>query len=139
VERVGDAFSSDCPALGHGVNTLGVMGAGIAVQFRQRWPAMYPAYRQACPSGQLQPGGLFVYYASDRLIANLATQRGVGRGAARIEWVRQAARAAARLLLEGLALAAYRRRLGGLGWRAVRAVLDEKPAPLPCVQLWSLQ
>jgi O-acetyl-ADP-ribose deacetylase (regulator of RNase III) len=81
VERIGDLPSSHCPALGHGVNTLGLMGAGIAVEFRRRWPTMYQAYREECRSGRLQPGGLFVYQAADRLITILATQRGVGRGA----------------------------------------------------------
>jgi len=40
---------------------------------------------------------------ADRLIVNLATHRGVGRGAARLEWVRQAARATAQLSVAGLA------------------------------------
>jgi O-acetyl-ADP-ribose deacetylase (regulator of RNase III) len=84
IYRTGDVFASTCPALGHGVNTLGSMGAGIAVEFRRRWPAMYRAYVQECRSGRLQPGGIFVFQAADRLIVNLATQRGVGRGSARI-------------------------------------------------------
>jgi O-acetyl-ADP-ribose deacetylase (regulator of RNase III) len=60
VERTGDLLTSACLALGHGVNTLGSMGAGIAVEFRRRWPAMYDAYREPCRSGALQPGGIFV-------------------------------------------------------------------------------
>ena len=82
VERTGDLFTTECPALGHGVNTLGSMGAGIAVEVRRRWPAMYTAYREECQSARLQPGGIFVWQAPDRLIVNLATQRRVGRGAA---------------------------------------------------------
>jgi O-acetyl-ADP-ribose deacetylase (regulator of RNase III) len=35
VERTGDLLTSECPAVGHGVNTLGSMGAGIAVEFRR--------------------------------------------------------------------------------------------------------
>ena len=138
VERTGDLFSTECPALGHGVNTVGSMGAGIAVEFRRRWPAMYDAYRAECRSGRLQPGGIFVWQAADRLIVNLATQRGVGRGAARLEWVRQAARATAQLSVAGLALPRIGAGLGGLRWADVRAILDEELAPLPYVELWSL-
>ena len=138
VERTGDLFSTECPALGHGVNTLGSMGAGIAVEFRRRWPAMYDAYRAECRSGRLQPGGIFVWQAADQLIVNLATQRGIGRGAARLEWVRQAARATAQLSVAGLALPRIGAGLGGLRWADVRAILDEELASLPYVELWSL-
>jgi hypothetical protein len=77
--------SAEQRTLGHGVNTLGRMGAGIAVEFRRRWPTMYDAYVEECRSGRLRPGGIFVYQAPDRLIVNMATQRGVGRGSARLE------------------------------------------------------
>jgi O-acetyl-ADP-ribose deacetylase (regulator of RNase III) len=137
VERTGDLFTSDCPALGHGVNTLGSMGAGIAVEFRRRWPAMYDAYRAECRSGRLQPGGVFVWQADDRLIVNLATQRGVGRGAARLEWVRAAAKQVAQLSLDGLALPRIGAGMGGLRWADVRAILDHELAPLTYVELWS--
>jgi len=138
VERTGDLLSSDCPGLGHSVNTLGSMGAGIAVEFRRRWPAMAEANRQDCRAGQLQPGGIFVNQAADRLLVNLATQRGVGRGAARLAWVRQAARATAQLPVAGLALPRIGAGLGGLRWADVRAVLDQELVPLPYVELWSL-
>jgi hypothetical protein len=64
---------------------LGSVGVGSAVGSRRRWPALYAAYREACRSGRLQAGGTVVYQAPDRLLGNLATQRGVGRGAARLE------------------------------------------------------
>jgi O-acetyl-ADP-ribose deacetylase (regulator of RNase III) len=138
IYRTGDVFASTCPALGHGVNTLGSMGAGIAVEFRRRWPAMYRAYVQECRSGRLQPGGIFVFQAADRLIVNLATQRGVGRGSARLAWVRAAARQVAQLPLEGLALPRIAAGLGGLAWDDVAAVLEAELAPLPYVEVWSL-
>ena len=120
VERTGDLFTADCPALGHGVNTLGSMGAGIAVEFRRRWPAMYDAYREECRSGRLQPGGIFVYQAPDRLIVNLATQRRLDRRAAQLEWVRQAAHATGPALCGRPGAAADRCRSGWtpLGRRA---------------------
>ncbi len=44
----GDIFSSPAKVLAHGCNTFGHMGAGIAVQFRIRFPAMFRAYQQFC-------------------------------------------------------------------------------------------
>jgi O-acetyl-ADP-ribose deacetylase (regulator of RNase III) len=117
---------------------MGSMGAGIAVEFRRRWPEMYAEYRRLYRSGELQPGGIHVFQASDRTVDNLATQHGVYRGAARQEWVRAAARAAAQLPLEGLALPRVGAGLGGLSWPDVRAILEEELAPLPYVELWSL-
>jgi len=138
VYRTGDLFSSTCPALGHGVNTLGRMGAGIAVEFRRRWPAMYDAYVEACRSGRLRPGGIFVYQAPDRLIVNMATQRGIGRGSARLEWVREAARLAGQLELESLALPRIAAGLGGLAWEDVADVLEAELALVPYVEVWAL-
>jgi len=76
VERTGNLFTSHCPALGHGVNTLGSMGVGIALEFHRRWPAMYAAYRDECRSGRLQPRGIFVYQAPGHLIVNLGWYEG---------------------------------------------------------------
>jgi len=136
--RTGDLFSSTCPTLGHDVNTLGRMGAGIAVEFRRRWPAMYEAYVEVCRSGRLRPGGIFVYQAADRLIVNMATQRAIGRGSARLEWVREAARNVAELNVDGLVLPRIAAGLGGLAWDEVAAILDAELRPLPYVEVWSL-
>jgi O-acetyl-ADP-ribose deacetylase (regulator of RNase III) len=80
--RDGDLFASGLPALAHGVNCRGVMGAGIAVQFRQRWPGMYEAYRKRCTKpGEISPGGAMFpgdvmpwQHAGSAMVFNLATQ-----------------------------------------------------------------
>ena len=121
--------------IGHGVNTLGSMGAGIAVEFRRRWPAMYQVYVEECRSGRLQPGGIFVYHTPDRLIVNMATQQRLGRGS--VEWVRAAARQVARCA-RGLGLPPVGAGLRGLRWAVVAVILHEELAPLAYVDLWSL-
>lgn len=72
--RTGDLFASGLPAIAHGVNCRGVMGAGIAASFRQRWPDMYEAYRQYCGAGLLHPGDVFSWGPPGSVIFNLATQ-----------------------------------------------------------------
>jgi O-acetyl-ADP-ribose deacetylase (regulator of RNase III) len=74
--RDGDLFTSGLPALAHGVNCRGVMGAGIAVAFRQRWPEMYESYRKRCLKGNLIPGEIMTWRdaRSRTVIFNLATQ-----------------------------------------------------------------
>lgn len=71
----GDLFTLDIDALAHGVNCMGVMGAGIAVEFKQRWPVMFHRYRTACLNGTLRPGTcLPCAETSPRWIYCLATQ-----------------------------------------------------------------
>lgn len=60
IHREGDLFESqDLHALAHGCNRQGAMGAGIAVQFKTRWPRMYFAYKRWCQSGHLALGSMF--------------------------------------------------------------------------------
>lgn len=77
--RTGDLFASGLPAIAHGVNCRGVMGAGIAVQFRQRWPDMYESYRKRCLKGHLLPGEVMSWKdPGGTLVLNLATQHDPG-------------------------------------------------------------
>lgn len=75
----GRLFDYTHKAYAHGVNTGGMMGAGIAVEFKNRFPGLFKAYREQCESGQLSPGELFLFNAPNALVFNLATQRPTGR------------------------------------------------------------
>lgn len=59
----GDLFdpSWGFDAIGHGVNCKGLMGAGIAVAFKKRWPDMYERYRSMCEQKFLLPGQVMPY------------------------------------------------------------------------------
>jgi O-acetyl-ADP-ribose deacetylase (regulator of RNase III) len=75
----GDLFASGLPAIAHGVNCRGVMGAGIAVQFRQRWPEMFDSYRQRCAKrGGMIPGDIMPWKHQAGYVFNLATQQDTG-------------------------------------------------------------
>jgi O-acetyl-ADP-ribose deacetylase (regulator of RNase III) len=72
----GDLFASGLPAIAHGVNCRGVMGAGIAVQFRKRYPKMFESYRRRCLRGEMLPGEILPWQHSDgTVVFNLATQK----------------------------------------------------------------
>ena len=97
----GDLFDvldqTDGPVvLGHGVNAEGIMGAGIAAQFRVRYPEMYNNYANLCKDGSLRPGDSWIWHEDvDRVhIANLVTQDKSGPNAA-YRWVGQSLRAVA--------------------------------------------
>ena len=82
--KKGDLFTSTSQAIGHGCNTKGLMVAGIAVQFKNRYESMFYAYKWLCEAGRLEPGTVFPYYAAEtdrRVIYNIASQENPGANA----------------------------------------------------------
>jgi len=63
----GNLLNSPASALVNTVNTVGVMGKGIALQFRETFPHNYQVYRDACKKGKLQVGELLVVKDSNLL------------------------------------------------------------------------
>jgi len=53
----------DVDAIVNTVNCVGVMGKGIALQFKNKWPGNYLAYQAACNAGQVRPGQMMVFDA----------------------------------------------------------------------------
>ena len=60
-EVKGNIFTSKCQTLVNTVNCVGVMGAGIALEFKLRYPEMYQRYVQHCQEGRLKVGKLWLY------------------------------------------------------------------------------
>ncbi|WP_224363561.1 type II toxin-antitoxin system antitoxin DNA ADP-ribosyl glycohydrolase DarG [Hyalangium versicolor] len=75
----GNLLDADVDALVNTVNTVGVMGKGIALQFRMAFPENYEAYKQACARSEVQPGHMFVVptgaLTGPRFIINFPTKR----------------------------------------------------------------
>lgn len=65
VVKIGNMFESKCSTIVNTVNCVGVMGKGIALEFKKRYPAMYYDYVEKCDTGQVKPGKPFVYQNSD--------------------------------------------------------------------------
>lgn len=85
-EKSGDLLASDAEALVNAVNTVGVMGKGIALQFKQTYPDMFREYAQAARAGDLYIGRMFVWQTGattgPRLAINYPT-KGHWRSASR--------------------------------------------------------
>lgn len=77
----GDLFEQNFEGYAQGVNTYGIMGAGIAVPFKTRWPDMYQDYKEFCKRWQgYLPGMLHTYTTStDHVIFNLFSQIAPGK------------------------------------------------------------
>lgn len=129
-EVTGDLLASGLPALAHGCNCRGVMGAGIAVQFAARWPAMEREYARQCEEGKFRPGDVMTWHASPRngtWVFNLATQDNPGPCAS----LEAIAASVTKMLGIARLLHVYRVGLprigcgiGGLKWGDVKDVLE---------------
>lgn len=64
-EQKGDIFTSGCQTIVCPVNTVGVMGAGLALQFKRRIPGLFAAYKEACTFKLLTTQKVWVYQVPD--------------------------------------------------------------------------
>ena len=85
-EVIGDLFDSDAMTLVNTVNCVGVMGKGIALEFKRRFPDMYQHCRLICQQGTLRPGQILPYRKSHPWILNFAV-KDHWRHASRMEWI----------------------------------------------------
>src|SRR5687768_15788890 len=79
-------FDSPAQTLVNTVNTVGVMGKGVAQAFKRLYPDMYRAYRAFCQDGRLDVGQLYLYKTQNKWILNFPTKRD-WRNASRLEWI----------------------------------------------------
>jgi O-acetyl-ADP-ribose deacetylase (regulator of RNase III) len=68
-------FESPAQTLVNTVNTVGVMGKGIAAVFKQLYPEMYQEYRRLCQEGKLDVGMLYIYRTPNKIVVNLPTKK----------------------------------------------------------------
>jgi O-acetyl-ADP-ribose deacetylase (regulator of RNase III) len=127
----GDILKADAEAIVNTVNCVGIMGRGIALQFKKAYPANFRAYALACEKGEVQPGKMFVYdtgtFTSPRYIINFPTKRH-WKGKSRIEDVDSGLAALAREVSErgikSVAIPPLGAGLGGLDWNDVRSRIE---------------
>ena len=130
--KTGDIFEEDVEALVNSVNSVGVMGRGIALQFKNRFPENFKAYSEACKRKEVRPGQMFVYelrqMTNPRYIINFPTKRH-WRGKSRMEDIDVGLDALVREIRErnirSVAIPPLGTNLGGLSWADVRPRIEE--------------
>src|SRR5215204_5095817 len=74
----GDLLKANTEAIVNTVNCVGIMGKGIALQFKQAFPKNYEVYREACQRGEVKPGRMHVFdtrsMVNPRWIINFPTK-----------------------------------------------------------------
>lgn len=138
----GDILKCEADALVNTVNCVGVMGRGIALQFKNVFPENFKAYAAACKQEAVQPGQMFVYETGQlmppRFIINFPTKRH-WRGKSRIEDIETGLADLVKVIrdrdIRSIAIPALGAGLGGLEWEAVRLLIERELAVLEDVQV----
>lgn len=134
--RQGNLFdcATEVQTLVNTVNTRGVMGKGLALEFRQRYPAMYKDYRRRCREGRVRVGEPYLYAAQHPWVLNFPTKDD-WRRPSRLEWIEAGLQYFVEHYAEwGITSIAFPQlgaQLGGLPWEAVRPLMQRYLDPLP--------
>lgn len=137
-EATGNLLTAEVDALVNTVNTVGVMGKGVALQFKRAYPEMFRAYERAVQAGEVIPGRMHVWATGlldgPRFVINFPTKRH-WRSPSRLEDIRDGLDDLARILNEheirSIALPPLGCGNGGLAWADVQPLIEAKLGPLP--------
>lgn len=138
----GNILNANVEALVNTVNTQGIMGKGIAAQFKKAFPAMFKEYQKACKQGQVKIGQMHVYEYSEmshpHFIINFPTKN---------EWQKPANLSYIKAGLDALLIEITRRGihsiaipalgcgLGGLSWDDVKPLIESVCKKIPDVRV----
>lgn len=130
--KTGDILRADAEALVNTVNCVGIMGRGVALQFKNDFPENFKAYEAACARDEVQPGKMFVFetrtLTNPKFIINFPTKRH-WRGKSRMEDIDSGLKALVEVIRSGgirsIAIPPLGSGLGGLNWAEVRPRIVE--------------
>ncbi len=140
--KTGDILREDAEAIINTVNCVGVMGRGIALQFKNAFPQNFKAYAVACKNEEVQPGRMFVFetgqLTNPRYIINFPTKRH-WRGKSRMEDIEAGLKNFVEVIhkcnIRSVAIPPLGSGLGGLDWSEVRPRIEEAMRPLTDVRV----
>ena len=137
-EFQGNIFESSCQTLVNTVNCVGVMGRGIALEFKNRFPEMYDEYARYCTDKRIHPGVLHLWKKSEPWILNFPTKNH-WKYPSKLEYIEQGmAKFSATYVMKGITSIAFPElgtSLGGLQWSTVKEVMYRHLEPLPNLEV----
>lgn len=139
--KKGNLLAMDADALINTVNTVGVMGKGIALQFKKAFPENYEAYKKACDDGRVKTGQMFTVdresLTNPHYIINFPTKRH-WKGPSKIEDIKNGLASLVdevkKLGIKSVAVPPLGCGLGGLNWKQVFSLMQEAFAKAPDVE-----
>ncbi len=138
----GNLLEADTQALVNTVNTVGVMGKGIALQFKERFPMNFKIYADACKKGEIQVGKMLVVRVNtligEKIIINFPTKT---------EWFKKSqysyiedgmkdlARVISAYKITSIAIPPLGCGNGGLKWDKVKSIMEKYLSPLSNISI----
>jgi O-acetyl-ADP-ribose deacetylase (regulator of RNase III) len=140
--KKGNILAEDVEALVNTVNCVGIMGRGIALQFKNAFPENFRSYAAACGRSEMHPGRMYVFetgkLTNPRYIINFPTKRH-WRGKSRIEDIDSGLASLAKeirsLSIRSIAIPPLGSGLGGLNWSRVRPLIEARLRELSDVRI----
>lgn len=136
-EKTGDIFKSGAEVLVNPVNCVGVMGAGLAKQFKIRFPEMFEDYKELCGAGYVRLGEVNIHSSGitePRWIISFPTKHHF-KESSKLSSVTSGLKCLRKALtcleIERVAIPALGCGLGGLMWSDVRAAISKEFASAP--------
>ena len=130
----GDIFSSPAQTIVNTVNTVGVMGKGIALEFKKRYPSMFESYKIACEKKRLKTGRLMLFYEADHWVLNFPTKEH-WRAPSKLEYIEQGLNKFIEIYAEyGITSIAFPKLgcgNGELDWNDVKPLMEKYLKDLP--------
>lgn len=144
--RCGNLLEAEVEALVNTVNCVGVMGKGLALQFKQAFPGNFQAYQHACQSGEVMPGQMFTVSTGrldyPRYIINFPTKRH-WRNPSRLEYIETGLEALIAtvecLEISSIAVPPLGCGNGGLKWTRVAPLIEAAFAQMPATRVLVFQ
>jgi O-acetyl-ADP-ribose deacetylase (regulator of RNase III) len=132
--KIGNILESDADALINTVNTEGVMGKGIALQFKKAFPLNFKLYQESCKKGELKTGKLLfvednALISGKKWIINFPTKT-TWRKPSEYEYIEEGLDELIRVLsnypIKSIAIPPLGSGNGGLNWERVKSIIENK-------------
>lgn len=134
----GNIFESGLQTIVNTVNCVGVMGKGIALEYRHMFPEMYTEYKKKCDRNQLRPGLLYLWTKSNPWVLNFPTKNH-WRKTSKTEYIENGlVKFAETFQSKGITSIAFPElgtSQGGLQWEVVRELMYKYLEPLPNLEV----
>ena len=131
--KTGDIFKSNAQIITNTVNCVGVMGKGLALAYKKKYPEMFNDYKTRCEKGDVSPGRPYIWENDEVQILNFPTKRHWKQDSLLSdieEGLKYLSQNYAQLGISSLALPPLGCGLGGLNWSDVKSLINKYLGPI---------